>query len=209
MKRRIGLFFKAAGIILVCAALALFGWNQWESYRAGKASSEVLAQIDEALLEVSSSDTEADTADSSSGEEVSDSGSDMTEVYIDGYAYIGYIYLPTLDLRLPVMSSWSYEALLISPCRYTGSIKTDDLVIAAHNFDVHFGNIQYLTEGAPVYFTDWEGETTSYEVSLVETLSPYAIEEMTDSGYALTLFTCTYGGQSRVTVRCERASILK
>ncbi len=207
MKRRIGLIFKAAGIILVCAALALFGWNQWDSYRAGQASSEVLAQLEE-VLEASSGETTGDADGSSAGEGGADGDSEIAGLYIDGYSYIGYIYLPTLELKLPVMSSWSYEQLVISPCRYTGSVATDDLVIAAHNYDQHFGNIKYLTEGAPVYFTDWEGETTSYEVSLVETLSPYAIEEMTDSGYALTLFTCTYGGQSRVTVRCERASLL-
>jgi sortase A len=40
-------------------------------------------------------------------------------------------------------------------------------------------------------------------VAEVETLEPTAVEEMTNSGYALTLFTCTYGGQSRVTVRCD------
>ena len=31
-----------------------------------------------------------------------------------------------------------------------------------------------------------------------------AVEEMTAGEYDLTLFTCTYGGQSRVTVRCDR-----
>lgn len=224
MKRRFGLIFKAAGMILVCAALALFGWNQWESYRAGEAASEVLAQLEAAVLEESSADTaedaaedteedgeedgEEDTTDSSATEEASDSGSDAEGLYVGGYSYMGYLYIPTIDLKLPVMTSWSYEALMISPCRYTGSVATDDLVIAAHNYSQHFWNIQYLTEGAPVYFTDWEGETVAYEVSLVETLSPYAIEEMTDSGYALTLFTCTYGGQSRVTVRCDRVSLL-
>jgi hypothetical protein len=29
---------------------------------------------------------------------------------------------------------------------------------------------------------------------------------MTDGEYDLTLFTCTYGGKSRVTVRCMEAS---
>ena len=99
--------------------------------------------------------------------------------------------------------SGSYPQLRIAPCRYYGSTKTGDLVIAAHNYSRHFGNIRNLSAGDEVYFTDMDGEITAYEVAEVDTLNPTDVEEMTDSGYALTLFTCTYGGQSRVTVRCN------
>jgi sortase A len=37
-------------------------------------------------------------------------------------------------------------------------------------------------------------------------LDPYAVEEMTAGNYDLALFTCTYGGKSRVTVYCDRTS---
>lgn len=37
---------------------------------------------------------------------------------------------------------------------------------------------------------------------VVDVLAPEAVEEMKDAGNDLTLFTCTYGGASRVTVRC-------
>ena len=101
------------------------------------------------------------------------------------------------------MSSWSYPQLKIAPCRYYGSVKTRDLVIAAHNYSRHFGNIKNLSAGDQVYFIDVEGVISSYEVAEVDTLNPTDVENMTSSGYALTLFTCTYGGQSRVTVRCN------
>ena len=127
----------------------------------------------------------------------------MKEIEIDGYAYIGYISIPSLGLELPVMSSWSYPQLKIAPCRYYGSVKTRDLVIAAHNYSRHFGNIKNLSAGDQVYFIDVEGVISSYEVAEVDTLNPTDVENMTSSGYALTLFTCTYGGQSRVTVRCN------
>lgn len=44
--------------------------------------------------------------------------------------------------------------------------------------------------------------TTRYEVAEIEILSPDAVEEMTEDDGDLTLFTCTLGGGSRVTVRC-------
>ena len=38
----------------------------------------------------------------------------------------------------------------------------------------------------------------------IERLRPTAVKEMTSGDWDLTLFTCTVGGQSRVTVRCEK-----
>ena len=45
---------------------------------------------------------------------------------------------------------------------------------------------------------------TEYRVVVLDILSPDAIEEMTAGDFDLTLFTCTYGGQSRVTVYCNK-----
>jgi sortase A len=50
------------------------------------------------------------------------------------------------------------------------------------------------------------GTTYTYSVAEIDTLMPTAVEEMTDGDYDLTLFTCTYGGKSRVTVRCIEVS---
>ena len=45
-----------------------------------------------------------------------------------------------------------------------------------------------------------------YEVVLLETLPGNATEEMITSGFDLSLYTCTPGGASRVTVRCRAVS---
>ena len=49
-----------------------------------------------------------------------------------------------------------------------------------------------------------EGTTVEYEVIALDILEPTAIEEMTAGEFDLSLFACTYGGKSRVTVRCDR-----
>ena len=49
-----------------------------------------------------------------------------------------------------------------------------------------------------------DGVTITYKVVAKDILDPTAVEEMTEGTYDLTLFTCTYGGQSRVTVFCDR-----
>lgn len=174
------------GAALVIAALSLFLWNQREARRADNAVKTILPAVAQAA-----EDGEHGSADAG-----------MTVKEIDGNLYIGYVTIPALGLSLPVMSDWSYPQLKIAPCRYYGSVPTGDMVIAAHNYRSHFGRIKDLATGDTVYFTDMDGVTHSYAVAEIDTLSPTAIEDMTSSGYPLTLFTCTYGGASRVTVRC-------
>ena len=76
------------------------------------------------------------------------------------------------------------------------------MIILAHNYSTHFGTLKDLGIGDPVTFTDADGNVFRYEVLELETLMPSAIEKMESGDWDLTLFTCTVGGQSRVTVRC-------
>ena len=123
---------------------------------------------------------------------------EMPTVTIKGEAYIGTLRIPTLDLELPVISQWSYPGLKLAPCRYWGSAYQENLIIAAHNYKAHFGRIKSLEIGAPVAFTDVDGNHFHYVVEEIETLSATAREEMKAGGWPLTLFTCTPGGQSQL-----------
>ena len=122
-----------------------------------------------------------------------------------GYDFIGYLELPSLGLRLPVMSSWSYELLKISPCRQFGDAQTDDLVIAAHNYRTHFARLGEMKVGDSVRFTEMDGTVNRYTVSAVGTVSPEDVDAVQNSGYPLVLYTCTVSKEARVTVYCSRA----
>ena len=87
--------------------------------------------------------------------------------------------------------------LEMAPCRYYGSIGGEDLVLMAHNYASHFGRIDELRPGDTVCFTDMDGISTWYQVTVRDLLPPTAVEEMTSGGSDLTLFTCTYGGRTR------------
>lgn len=186
------------GTALVLAALSLFLWNWQEDRQAGESAENILPKI---IGEIHQPDVAGGTEEPSWPDPYD---ATMTEVEIDGYTYVGYLSIPAIELELPVMSEWDYTRLKIAPCRYTGSTKTGDLVIAGHNYTRHFGQMSKLSEGDQVIFTDMDGEIWVYEVAAVEVLAPTAVEDMTASGYDLTLFTCTYSGASRVTVRCDR-----
>lgn len=185
-----------AGLLLICAAIGLAAFNLWSESNAGKASNDVLSKLAEQLP--AQTDAVPDY--------VLDPNMSMPTFSIDGADYIGIVQIPSLGLQLPVAADWSYPQLRTSPCRYSGSAYLDDLVICGHNYSSHFGNLKYLDAGAEVIFTDADGNVFTYEVAMVETMQPTAVEEMTSGQFDLTLFTCTIGGQSRVTVRCNKTA---
>ena len=62
-----------------------------------------------------------------------------------------------------------------------------------------------MKAGDSVTFTTMDGAVNTYVVAKTDIISPEDTEKVSESGYALTLYTCTYGRQNRVTVYCERA----
>lgn len=178
------------GTVLIAAALSLFLWNNYENKKADKAVKEILPKLQTAISEAGESDEITNTP----------------SVTVEEYEYIGFLDIPDLSLQLPIMREWDYNRLKIAPCRFYGSAYTDDLVIAAHNYSRHFGKIGRLKVGSEIYFTDVYGEVICYEVLELETLGGNDTTNMISSGYDLTLFTCTYSGESRITIRCERKS---
>ena len=193
MRGKLGTLLICVGAAMVLAAAALFAWNWRESNTAGELSDEVLPQLVEEIRERKEAP-------------VDPLSQQMTAVLVEGYEYVGFLSLPALGLELPVMADWSEAQLKLSPCRYYGSVKGSDLVICAHNYSRHFGQLSALTAGDSVNFTDMNGHVWQYEMAETAELPPNAVAEMTAGDFDLTLFTCTYGGAARVTVRCQRTA---
>ena len=189
------------GFLFVVAAIILTSYNFWDDRRAAAASG---AAMEEILLDISNAKEmqEEETPDYFVAPEM-----EMPKSSVGEYDYIGVLDIPALGMNLPVVGELSYSALKVAPCRYTGSAYQDDLIIAAHNYSGHFGKIIRLQAGDDVFFTDMDGNLFSYQVVSMEVIKDTAVEDMRSGGYDLTLFTCTYAGDSRMTIRCERNPI--
>lgn len=189
-------------------ALGLHYFNMQEDSQAQTAVRQIIPQLIEEIQENTELETDSTEEDFSQLQIppalLTEEDKAMTEVEIDGYFYIGYVSIPTQELDLPVMSSWSYPQLSISPCRYSGSVRGDDMVVMGHNYVSHFGKLSNLQSGDVVRFTDMDGVVTEYEVVGKDLLPATAVEEMTSGDFDLTLFTCNYSGNSRVTIYCNR-----
>lgn len=192
------------GAALIASALLLLLYNNHEDSQAGQAAEAVLPDMQSMIAEqIANRQTDQDPYDELGEEETQE----MTVAMIDGYEYIGCLSFPTLGLELPVMADWDYGRLKLAPCRQFGSTKEDDLVIAGHNYKKHFGKLKHLQAEDPVIFTDLEGEINAYAVGGVDVLPATAVEEVRESGWDLVLYTCTYGGQTRLVVFCDRADL--
>lgn len=198
MGKKTGIALVAVGAALILAALLLLASNWRTSARAGQVSAQVVEHL-AAMAETlpAGSDTPQST------EEMLDP--EMPVVEVDGREYVGYLEVPQLELRLPVLAQWSSQGLQIAPCREFGSSRTDDLIIAAHNYPTHFGRLKTLEIGAEVVFTDMDGIRNTYHVAESFILDPTRSQVVYDSDYPLTLYTCTPGGETRQVLMCQRA----
>lgn len=192
-KKRSGTLWIIIGILLILTALGLACYNLWDEKRANQVRCEVLEQLEPETVK-----TEEIIPDYRKFPEM-----EMPVEEINKNLYIGILEIPSLGLKFPVINEWSYPNLKISPCRYEGSVYQNNLIISAHNYQCHFGNIKTLLSGDEVKFTDLDGNIFEYIVAEMQIIDPADIEGMKSGLWDLTLFTCTYGGQDRVTIRCE------
>ncbi len=194
--RRIGKLMILFGVLLVLGAAALSVYNIADESRAEKAAVKSLAQLEEVIP--------AEPIDAGFEQPLYELNRDieMPLKTVDGVDYIGTIEIPALSVKLPVISEWSNSALKTAPCRYSGSAYKNDLVIAAHNYRRFFANLNKLEIGSEIIFTDIDANEFKYSVVATEILQPTDVEEMVSGEWDLTLFTCTYGGRTRLTVRC-------
>ena len=222
MKRldKTGLILLTAGVVLVFAALLLFFHNRIEDKTAGENAEKTLQQLEDAITEREAKDetdtTRAPDVSSSPGMPSpagTGSGSnglpappalDMPTVRSGAYDYIGYLDFPGYDLTMPVAATWSFPAMEISPCRHTGSVYNDNLVVAGHNYKTEFDVLFRLEAGDTVTFTDVDGNVFTYTVREFASVTPDDSDTVMNSGYALTMYTCNWDTSERVTVFCER-----
>ena len=200
MKADRGTAWIHVGLLLIAAALFLSAYNEMASHEARNSAQQVIEQLCETLPTESTAGTEAPAVP----EYLLDAGREMPVQTINGRDYIGVLSIPSLELELPVISQWDYPALKVAPCRYSGSLYQDNLIICAHNYASHFGKLKTLQPGDTVLFTDMDENVVTFQMVERETLGPTDVEGMEAGDWDLTLFTCTVGGQTRVTIRFER-----
>ena len=141
MTKKIGKLFICLGTICLLCAVGLIVYNSFEEKKSEQYASSLLETLKEKMND--ESDLNGD--------------SEMKLIEIDGYDSIGILSIPSLGLEFPVLTDWSYEKLKKAPCLYFGSYYDENFVIAAHNFQSHFGRLKELQERDLITFQDNNG----------------------------------------------------
>lgn len=184
-RRKFGVVLMLCGLLFVILAALLAFNNYIVDTNAGKSAKRIVVELQEKI----------DNAEE-----------DKDSFEINGNEYIGILSIPAIDLKLPVMNQWDYIKLKTAPCRYFGAVETNDLVIAAHNYKNLFGSLHNLQIDDSVYFIDAAGVEHSYLVGDIEYLRPTDTKKMIESDWDLTLYTCNYSLEKRVTIRCRETN---
>lgn len=212
-RKQEGLLLITIGLLLIAAALFLVSYNLYDELRAEQSARQAVTQLDAYLPAEAAPEAPSDSAGDHEPlvsdertvvpDYVLSPNMEMPVETINGIDFIGVLRIPALELELPIISEWNYHNLKTAPCRYSGSAYLNNLIICGHNYTSHFGTLKNLWEGDIATFTDIDGNVFIYKMVERETLNPTDIEGMESGNWDLTLFTCTVGGQSRVTIRFE------
>lgn len=132
----------------------------------------------------------------------------VNKLEVDGITYMGVLTIPSLNnMSLGVIQDFSMDNLKVSVCKYAGSPEKK-LIIAGHNYKYSFGQLSKLNVGSIAYFKTMDGITYKYKCSEILVLGPDDTEKMKEGDWNLTLFTCTFGGKNRLTVRFQLESVV-
>lgn len=189
-KKSIILF--SIGIVFLLFSACLTGYNLVDQQRAYTEAEKAVIQLEKVIPETTEAVPDYKIAPEK----------EMPSKKVENHEYVGLLEIPCLDLKLPVISRWSYENLKSAPCVYSGTAYNGNLVIAAHNYSSHFGNLKKIPLGEEIIYTDMEGNVFRYRAQALEKLSSTSVNEMKSDDWDMTLFTCTFDGQSRVALRC-------
>ena len=191
MKSKRAAVLITAGVLCLAGALGLTVKNIFDEERAAESADVGVEELREIIPK---KETEEQPL-------VPEPQVVVPTITLDDRDYIGVLDIPALGRTLPVQGEWSDALLKYSPCLYKGDLY-GGMIIAGHNYRSHFAGLSKLRAGDKITFTDVDGNVWNYAVAGTETIQGYDVAKMEDGDWDLTLFTCTYGGQQRYTVRC-------
>lgn len=191
MRKKISLCCICLGIVCILGAAGILGYTQIEEKNAASFSQTVTTVFGEELQKTYTTEGETEQLLTKS-------------IAINGAEYMGVLLIPQLELELPVASTYTEALLQQTPCVFAGEIETEDIIIAAHNYEVHFGKISQLEVNDEIFLVDVAGKMHQYQLVLEETLDGDDLADLYAGEWDLTLFTCSHlNNAKRAVLRFE------
>lgn len=200
--KKSGNILMALGALLLLGAIGLLFYNMYDDVRAEREAQHTLVLLQEQIVPTLAPE-ESMTPSLTVPQYVLTPEMEMPTARVDENGYIGILTIPSQGLELPVLAECTDRGLKLAPARFRGSAYTGDMIIAGHNYNSHFGPISNLHLGDTVYFTDIDGNRFVYQMIDLVILGGNDLVSLESGDWDLTLFTCTWGGAERITLRFE------
>lgn len=126
------------------------------------------------------------------------------------YEVIAVLYIPTLNIEYPVLSTTSKELLKISLNKYWGPNpnRPGNFCIVGHNYnnDKFFGELNNIKIGEVIQLTDMSGKGLQYfvyDTYIVDPDDTNCTSQLTNGETEITLITCTKDFKQRFIVKAR------
>ena len=197
-KRTFNNLLICTGVLLLVAAVSIYGYYEWTNAQATRQATELLQGLTQ-KPDKSSPPTKAQNTTDIAAQHTAFDTEPSTDTTIS-FDDTGILTMPSIDITLPVLPECNDSNLKRSVCLYDKP--TDgQWIIAGHSYDGHFGKIPQLRPGDTV---TWEigGYVRDLQVQETVEIRSDDFETLYDGTWTLTLFTCNYNGNRRILVRC-------
>ncbi len=131
-------------------------------------------------------------------------------IKVDGYDVEGIIEIPKINIKYPIVSTTSDEAMKVAITKFWGTNINDigNYTMAGHNYKngTMFGKTKYLQIGDKIKMTDLNLNTVEYEIFKIYTIDPddvKCIESVDPNTREITLITCTNGHKNRLITKAR------
>ena len=131
-------------------------------------------------------------------------------IKVDGYDVEGIIEIPKINIKYPIVSTTSDEAMKVAITKFWGANINDigNYTMAGHNYKngTMFGKTKYLQVGDKIKMTDLNLNTIEYEIFKIYTIDPNditCIESVEPNTREITLITCTNGHKNRLITKAR------
>lgn len=200
-------------IISVLAIVTVLIVNAYSNYKKNREASNAISQFENSLREEDNENNDEDLVMHNIVEGASSSGKSGRKVkYYNNFVMLGYIEIPKIKIRYPILEEESVASLEQSVAiRYPEHPKLNEIgnvVIIGHNYrnGMFFSNLKKVENGDEVKITDENGKKLTYTVydKYITTAEDfeYSIRDVGEN-IEVTLVTCTDDGKDRIIVKAK------
>lgn len=189
MRKAILWISLSLGILLIVAAVF---WVIWDQTTQRKNMEEAVAIADQLLSCLPNSRDNRGQA-----------GRPMARMELDGTDFIAVLTVPGCGTRLPVCADWDADRIRQYPCRFTGNLYDENLIIGGSDNPGQLDFMKAIGVGDSVFLTDMTGYQYRYTVSDIRLTEDASAASLSQTDAALTIYARDTYGLYYTVIHCD------